>query len=567
MKRLEKIWKNVKKAPLFYILLMAVFILLPVITNGYFDGHDTKYHAQSIIGLEQNNSVFGIFNTHILEEMDRDFGYGEGIFYPQLSHQISAIIYHFTKPFGFSVLVSMRITHFLSIALSGIFMYLLMRRVTKNKTVSLLTALIYMTFPYHVSDIIVRDAFAEAFVFVFIPLIFLGLQELINKNYKKFFILFTIGYIGLINSHLVLTLYFTGFLVLISPFFIKQVFSKDAFKYLILSIITTTLVVLPFLVPMLENKRAQEYVVFTPLVMTSVDIVNNARLNFTDYFIPTIPEDNGHHKNIVMWLDLLAIVLSGVTILNFKKINKKSHRLLLVSCTVISVVSLLLPTVIVNWRWLPEILYKIQFPWRLETFAVFSLSILAGFALQYMSVNRRSILMLIVALSCLINVISVWQVQTDYDFDIYDYDNADYRPVELFHNGEYYQARSHNIITLSGDVDAYDLVDNGRNGISFKLANSVNSSIEIPRIYYLGYRVLAKKSSGETVDLPYHINSETGFIAIDLPEEYEAISIEYTGTKLTTITRVVSGVTLVAFLGYTVVNLKHEYAKHHKEKH
>ena len=64
--------------------------------------------------------------------------------------------------------------------------------------------------PYLFTDIFIRGAFNESFLLFIVPLIFLGIHYLIDDNNKlMFYLLFVIGYVLAINTHLVLSIYLT----------------------------------------------------------------------------------------------------------------------------------------------------------------------------------------------------------------------------------------------------------------------------------------------------------------------------------------------------------------------
>ena len=119
--------------------------------------------------------------------------------YPKLPHLFASYIYLFTE----NIYLSMNIIYFITTFLSGVFIYFLSKKIFKDSKVGLLSSVIYFTVPYHICEIYIRDAFAENFMFLVLPMIFLGLYNLKENNYCKFYILFTLGYIIGMNSHLV----------------------------------------------------------------------------------------------------------------------------------------------------------------------------------------------------------------------------------------------------------------------------------------------------------------------------------------------------------------------------
>ena len=56
-------------------------------------------------------------------------------------------------------------------------MYKTLKEITRNKDVAVLAGILYMTFPYHLTDLYTRNALGEYMSFIFIPLVFLGLYN------------------------------------------------------------------------------------------------------------------------------------------------------------------------------------------------------------------------------------------------------------------------------------------------------------------------------------------------------------------------------------------------------
>lgn len=61
-------------------------------------------------------------------------------------------------------------------------MYCFVTRLTKSKEIGTLTAILYMLMPYHLNDMYIRNALGEFLSFIFIPLIFLGVYKIFQKE-------------------------------------------------------------------------------------------------------------------------------------------------------------------------------------------------------------------------------------------------------------------------------------------------------------------------------------------------------------------------------------------------
>ena len=57
-----------------------------------------------------------------------------------------------------------------------------MNKLTKSKEVGALAAILYMLMPYHLNDMYIRNALGEFLSYIFIPLVFLGLYKIFQKE-------------------------------------------------------------------------------------------------------------------------------------------------------------------------------------------------------------------------------------------------------------------------------------------------------------------------------------------------------------------------------------------------
>lgn len=61
-------------------------------------------------------------------------------------------------------------------------MYWFVNKLTKSKEVGALAAILYMLMPYHLNDMYIRNALGEFLSYIFIPLVFLGLYKIFQKE-------------------------------------------------------------------------------------------------------------------------------------------------------------------------------------------------------------------------------------------------------------------------------------------------------------------------------------------------------------------------------------------------
>lgn len=195
------------------LILFAISLLatIPFACTGRMYGHDLAYHIDTIRALNEAWEQ-GIFGSKIYPLVGGDYGYGTGLFYSMIPASIAVI---FMQLFHISARAAITMESFLIFFGSSLIMYGFASRVYKKNFYASMVAIIYLTFPYFLTNLYVRFAFSEIFMMLAIPMIFWGIWELVeNKNYKLFMSLFTIGYALAICCHLSLTIYVTIFLAI-----------------------------------------------------------------------------------------------------------------------------------------------------------------------------------------------------------------------------------------------------------------------------------------------------------------------------------------------------------------
>lgn len=553
-KILKEIYKKILINPYFILFGITFLIMLPFTMSGkYVSGDDTNFHMSNIYML-YNKIIQGNIFSQILPGIAKDFGYATGIFYPRLAHVCSAI---FTIIFNGNVVYALKVVHFIVYYISSIMMYKLVNRIFKNKFVSLIAGIFYITFPYSITEVFTRNAIAESFVFIFTPMIILGLYELFYGDKKKFYLWFILGYIGIINSHLVLSVYFTALVFIYLLLNIKKVFNKENFKALVISSVLILLISLPFIIPLLEHKALGTYCVFESEEMSDRGTIVSSTLSIREFFEQKPCE---RFSNIRYYLNLLGFSLAFYAIMFNKSILKTyEQRNFFKFLLILTLVIVFLMCYFCPWRIFPKIMIMIQFVWRLETILVLSLSILAAMALK--NINSKKIKILCLLIVILFNGFTVYKAydfnRFEYkkikDIDISDYGmgwQKEYLPMQTKNNIEYFENRNQDIIIKDGNADI-NILENNTPYLKAEIKNiESETTIELPRIYYLGYE--AKLMENETITkLELHIN-DNGFIETKINSN-GILVLEYKGTLANKIANYIAIITIIGILIYLII--------------
>jgi hypothetical protein len=165
----------------------------------------------------------GDFNIHIYRIMSFYDSLKEGLIMPSWAAELNAtygnplFILNYSFPYysvslfhfiGFSFITSMKIYLGLAFFLSGIFMYLWVDVLTKNKLGAFTAAIFYLFSPYHLIDFHFRATLGESAIFTMAPLVLLFITLYFKT--KKFYILplITLSTMILILAHPLVSLPF-----------------------------------------------------------------------------------------------------------------------------------------------------------------------------------------------------------------------------------------------------------------------------------------------------------------------------------------------------------------------
>ena len=526
------------------IFIFSVIIMLIDLHNGYIKGHDTDFHLATITAIVDQLSWDNLTVQEPLKYIANDLGYETRFFYPPIPHLTAAYITKLLSIFNIgNVAIGMRMTQWLTIFASGVTFYLLGEKIFKSKKIAMLLSLFYMTAPYHLAEIFVRDAFSEMFIPVAIPLIILGLLYLMEKRYKLFFICFVGGYTLAIYSHLAMTIYFT--LMLLVTFFIvyyKQIFTKKNILYLALASGLTLLLTASFWMPMLEIKLKGSYGIFMPYYMTGKGGLKYSTISIKELFT-FFREIDFHFIRYNLQLFVTILFFISLFFIIKKKLWKQKIWIFLIVFTGLATIMV---TDVFPWYYTPDILQTLQFPWRLVIYIAFGAILLTGVFLKQIE-NKKYFKIL----SCGLLILTVLGAYIYIDhleepqIDITNINNEkcmgnekEYLPEKAINNLEYFENRNKDIIIKSGVGEIINILDDVPD-LNFEVNISETMTIELPRIYYMGYHL---EVNGQEVELT---ESDNGFLQATI-QQSGIYTLTYKKTMVMKIANIISIGTAIA---------------------
>ena len=542
------------------ILVFAIVISIPLMSADFnIYGDDGIQHIARLMGTYQTITE-GEFPPVIMSNFCNGFGYSWNIFYSPFTAYLPLIFSIFTNSFELMLKLFIILVAFLS----GIAMYEFVKKVSKNRYAGLLAAAIYVFAPYRLTDTYMRVAISELASFIFIPITFLGMYNIFNSEEKsiKSSLMLTLGAVGLIITHTVITMYVAIFCFIYLLLNIKSLKDKQVLKALGLNILLIILLSSFFIIPLLEHYLSADYEVFVPGRMERTSELIRNKVEPLDL---VYTEDNQFCFEIGL-VTTIGIVL---TLLAFNKVEKRNRKIYWFSF-VAGIVCIIMSLKFFPFENLPSILKMIQFTFRLLEFSTFFLTFFAAYnySLVIKNFNMRDVVILsIVAFLLIVPLKKNLNFEKRWSEDMLwpavgVNDNTkrvhagcatfEYLPSKAFENLDYLKHREDKVYVIEGDATISNEEKNGTN-MTFEIESiEDNVKLELPYIYYLGYTVEITNDNGETKELETY-ESGNGFVAFDVSAaDVGTVTVKYTGTVLMKISYAISAITFVGIVVWLV---------------
>lgn len=562
--------KEDKKMHYVLIIIIGILLSIPLSQIQIRDTHDGALHLIRLIKTVQTLEI-GQMPPLIAPNVVNGAGYAMNLFYPPLVTYIPLLIKLITPTY----VMALKVFGGLCIIFSGITMYQFTYQVTKRKSMAFFGAVFYMIAPYKLGDVYKRYAIGEFTALVFVPLVFLGLYNLFQEDGKKHYYI-AIGAIGLMLSHTVSTFYVAMLGAIYVLFYIKKLLNKEILKKIGINIFFILLVSMFFWLPLLEAKQSADYTIFDDGLMRTNPIYSqNNTIELYQYFVDK-EEENG----ITFIIGIPTLIFIIATIFTIRKVNKQ-YKDFYMLFLLFSFICVLLTLNIFPWIYMPNILCKLQYPWRMEGFFNFFISFICGINLVILwnSWEKSDKTKAIVAAICIVAMIAYTipvmmkyktkepnTLDTEYEKYIIKTPqlshmqvNRDYLPSKaLYLQTTYLKEKEDKTYVLSGRVEILEenkvqlqdniMIQNGEEG----------TVIEFPYIFYPGYQ--ANLKIGEENYFLKVEESEHGYTAVRLPQEVQQgeITVQYTGTILMKMAYAFSVVGALLFILYIYQEKKKE---------
>jgi len=364
------------KGDLFWILLVlaaSVLAILPFFRAGFYTFSDEP-HIANLYEMTRGFAA-GQFPPRWAPDMSFNYGYPLFNFYYPLPFYLGALFHFICKT---SLIWSLKLVFLLSVPLSGIVFYFLLRKFFRQQA-SFSGAILYMFTPYRAVDLYVRGAVGEMWAFVLIPLVFLAFWNLMEKARKQNLVFAALSLAGLILAHNLTAIIIVP--ILITFCLVFSCLKDKPLRSMIWSIggVLGGLSISAFywLPAILEKKYIQSGTPFNPF--DHFPFIKQLILPSWGYGA-SVWGPNDQMSFQVGVVNLLVLVLSIAFIFIARKKMNKEKIFLGIFILVLFGGSLFLMNIRswFIWKAFPLGSY-IQFPWRLLMLTTFSTAFLTGY--------------------------------------------------------------------------------------------------------------------------------------------------------------------------------------------
>ena len=582
---MKKIIENIRKDKVIhYIIIIAASLIaaIPLINLRIYGTDDGYVHMLRIFGIEQILKAQN-FPPFIYSKFANGFGYAINLFY-------SPIVTYgplFFRIFGLHYYTCLKLFAYSTILISCFTMYNFLYDVSKKREIAILGAVIYAFIPYRLETIFNRFAIGEFTAYIFFPMLFHGLFNLLKGDGKKHYYI-AIAAIGLILTHTISTEYSAIFALLYIIFNFKQLKNKGVIRKIVINVIFILAITTFFTVPLMEHKILGNYVIFNSTSMKSLPSdVQNSTIKISQLF-----KDIGEVNGVSFKVGIPLIILTLLGIVSYKKMDKniKSEY---ITFAVIAMISLAMATKLFPWIIMPKILTTLQFAWRMLAFFEFALSIICAINLYYfidiickkssknskdtkVHTKTENLYNMLLLFAIIVIITSMMKIDYNYSYEKEkfltdeEYEtkineknsiwsiNREYLPekVDVKKLGtSYLDYRENRVYVLDGNSTITNEKKKGLQ-LEFDIENyKANTILELPYIYYLGYTVTTEQN--EKIQM---FESNNGMLAIKLDENIESahITVKYTGTTIEKVSYLISAISIITFIGYVIYSKKQD---------
>lgn len=249
-----------RKTVLVVLAFTAFFMGLPMYRNGLSEpiNMDLKFHLQRMEGLYRG-LLSGQFPVKIQPEWLDGNGYASSVFYGDILLYFPAVL----RMMGATLQDAYK-CYVEAVNIAIVFVsYYAFRRITKNETAALAGSVLYAGSTTNLSLIYTTTMVGGYSALIFYPLVIAGFYEAFtidvkSREYKRIWVLLTVGFTGLLMTHMISCLILGVYAILCCLLMIKKVFRRETLCEFLKAAGAAIALNLWFLVPFLHYMLSEK---------------------------------------------------------------------------------------------------------------------------------------------------------------------------------------------------------------------------------------------------------------------------------------------------------------------
>ena len=569
----------------FGVPTFAVIASIPLFTDYMTIGADAIFHWLRIEALAQSITE-GAIPARVESMWLFGHGYANSIFYCDTFLVLPALL----RLLGCSINMAYGFYVFAVNLATAIIAYFCFKGCFQNKYIGVIGSMLYTLAPYRIYNIYNRNAVGEYTAMIFLPLLCYGFyliftQDTKQKSYRYSWLIPTLGFSGIIQSHVLSCEIIAIFTIILCVILIKKVFRKEIFIELAKVVIGTTFFNLWFIIPMLDMMLSGEY---RYMNQTGVTIQQRGVMPAHFFYTMQNAGDNSRFHELGMYRTepftvgaavIFALVCFGILFYKGRRGGKqlpKSYQQVAVVAITLGGIGLLFSCVYFPWDKIQAwnvitgtLVPMIQFPTRLTMIPVIALTFVACIAaywvLQLDNVTVKKAFFGIISGVCVLFAIyqmnDALYVRDDmirlYSGQSIGHSNTlggEYLPRYLDVDNAYHDAICSEGITVQNYTkEALDTITTVQVEVG-----SGEYWIELPMLYYKGYRA-EDVVTGEVFET---LQGNSGDVRVILPAGYDgSVHVWYNGMWYWRVCEVISLLTVIGIIFFWKRKRKIEGAK------
>lgn len=559
------------------LTLLGIFIFSSVLamSNVVYYGHDLNFHINRIASIA-NGLKEGQFPARMHSDMLNGYGYPNSLFYGETLLYIPAVLYLLKVPLGTCYQIYVLLNNFLTI----LFSYVCLKTITGRKRYALLGAFLFTLAPYRIINIYTRAAVGEYTAMTFLPLVILGLWNILTDEKITFckYLPLCIGISGVVQSHVITTEMVMIFTALTCIICYKRVFRVKRLLALGKAAMLTILMNLWFVIPLLDSMSMD---INSKLRTERIQEQGLYPVQWISMFFAGTGMSVKNSTQLEIGLPLGASFLFGILIAVYLcKIRKKEEQNsidfhCMKICLALGFLAMILTSRFFPWDALAarsvlaeKLLCVIQYPWRYLVIASICFVVVTVLAVKLLEENSsRTIKGGTIFILVFLNIVSISYYYYDFSYnsDSFEILSEESRNIIHIGNKEYLltgtdvQQLYRRKIDTDENIHVAELEkENGQYVFEVKNDSDCVKNITVPVLHYDNYRAYDSNTNAR-LEIS---TGENNCIAVEIPPGYEGkVMVQYHPRIIWRICEVISLLTVMALIGYFVLLQKKQCAK------